>query len=80
MGWKVKGTLLDGAIILRIRSFLKVIAVFTGLDFVVVGLAVGLILYVVRPEGGGGGAVSKPEPLTLMVMVLVAGMIVLSLI
>ncbi|MEB3288906.1 MAG: hypothetical protein VKI82_03260 [Leptolyngbya sp.] len=53
---------------------------FTGLDFVVVGLAVGLILYVVRPEGGGGGAVSKPEPLTLMVMVLVAGMIVLSLI
>lgn len=52
---------------------------FTGLDFIVVALAVGLLIYVISPEGGGGGGVSKPEPLTVMVMVVVGGMILLSL-
>ncbi|QQE65665.1 hypothetical protein GFS31_23530 [Leptolyngbya sp. BL0902] len=49
---------------------------FTGLDLIVVFLVVGLIFYATSAEGGGSG--SKPEPLTLMVIVIVAGMILMS--
>jgi hypothetical protein len=64
------------ATILGAKMFPMVCPVFTGLDLIVVFLAVALIFYVTSADGGGSEF--KPEPLTVMVVVIVVGMIVIS--
>jgi hypothetical protein len=50
---------------------------FTGLDLMVIALVVAAVLYATSPPGGG--AEVKLEPLTLLVVLIVVGMILVSL-
>lgn len=54
-----------------------VFPVFTGLDLIVIFMVVGIMIYATR--AGGGGSEVKIDSLTWLVLVIVAGMILMSL-